>query len=391
MTSSNSNKETCEKLLTEYFDEYTLLTQLRSQLNDALKNGYFLITKSRNTMGLKSLGQLQYPENMKPTIKLEIPKDGYNIDNVHNEISYHEIQTDIKKNNNNNNNGNNNNNNNNNNGNNETGENESTTRRRTKFNKEPEISVDPKTGTTTMGSIERLLSSSSIDQESDSDSDSDDENNDDNSDDNENNNGNENSGEKKSTPRKPKRRTTELKANPIFWFGYLTPATLKQSQLYFKQVVIGLVLGLASASDPRCLSQLAPYFNGQKQRVQMTVVMPNGNVVFTRNDLYYFPQGHFLTNGDSFSVVTSDNEDCANSKVQPFAETKPSISFYDRSGIVLNQDGTCSMTPLWKDPSSPGFNLELQCSPSGMNYAWSNDHFFAFNFKAAGSKTGEAC
>ncbi|EFA76215.1 hypothetical protein PPL_09976 [Heterostelium album PN500] len=71
----NKKKQDLERLMAKYFDEYQSLQLLRSQLNEALKTGYFLMSKSRMSMGLKSLGQLQYPENMKSSVLIKKPID----------------------------------------------------------------------------------------------------------------------------------------------------------------------------------------------------------------------------------------------------------------------------------------------------------------------------
>eukprot|EP01132_Coremiostelium_polycephalum_P001434 gene1434-1808_t len=235
-TDVNSNNSSCskdeiEKLYINYFDEYESLVSLRNQFHDALKNGYFLLTKSRYSMGLKSLGQLQYPEYMKPNYIITKPKNENQIINTdynthHDDYFTIESIDDLKKNQKSvgNNGGSSNND-----KNNSTGSNSGTsTRRRTNFNKEPEINSS--NGVSTMGSLEKLLNSTSVNDNSDSDSDVDD--SDSEGDENENENNTQN---KKKVEPKHKKKT--LKADPIYWFGYMTPSTLKQSQAYFKQSV----------------------------------------------------------------------------------------------------------------------------------------------------------
>ncbi|GAM17515.1 hypothetical protein SAMD00019534_006900 [Acytostelium subglobosum LB1] len=290
------SKQEAEQLIAKYFDEYQSVTLLRSQLNETLKNGYFMLSKSRMSMGLKSLGQLQYPQNIKPGFMLKgvhddqdaLETDIYQVQTPpapKEETIYTIVESDeeddqkdpfqqysrsggssngnggkqqqqqqkkISNNNDvssssssspskqkseqhtNNNSGN-------------------TSTRRRNVGKGEEVdtsssststSTSTSTGTSTsqsMSRIEKLLQSSTITEsltsngssrhEDRSDGDFDDYSSDESDSDNDNQ-------RMVSMTNKVKREKQKtLKKDPIYWFGYLTPATLKQSQTQFKQAI----------------------------------------------------------------------------------------------------------------------------------------------------------
>ncbi|KAN0037700.1 hypothetical protein ACTFIV_003054 [Dictyostelium citrinum] len=248
----DSNKDGNEELIIEYLNEYEQLTILRDQFNENLKNGYFLISKSKYSMGQKSLGQLQYPENIKSlfNVKIEDCKYSYESkDDTFLSIQYNDDNQAKSNNDNNKNNssiGNNKNNINNNNNNKE--QSSTTTRRRNVNSKEPIIKTSSN-GVTTMGSLESLLNNCSTNDDSDNSSE-DEPDTDDDDDDNDNsyeNNPNLTEEEKQKIFQekvKKQQQKKKLKANkkiirkdPIYWFGISTPTSLKQSQSYFKQAI----------------------------------------------------------------------------------------------------------------------------------------------------------
>ncbi|KAF2073395.1 hypothetical protein CYY_005308 [Polysphondylium violaceum] len=187
---AQQQKEEIEKLTTQFFDELEYLNELREQYNELLKNGYFYLAKSRYSMGLKSLGQLQYPENIKSTFTITIDSD--------NSLSIHERQDKKKS--------------------------PSSSSNNTSSSSSSTTTTTKRRG----GNKESKTKADSDDESSDDES----ENNNNNQENNENNQ----DGEKK--PATPKRGNKELiKKDPIYWFGIMTPSTLKQSQSYFKQSI----------------------------------------------------------------------------------------------------------------------------------------------------------
>ncbi|KAN0044929.1 hypothetical protein ACTA71_006455 [Dictyostelium dimigraforme] len=252
----DSNKDGNEELIIEYLNEYEELTKLRNQFNENLKNGYFLISKSKYSMGQKSLGELQYPENIRSLLNVKIEDCKYNYeskDETFLSIQYiddKQAKPNNDSNKNNKNNGvngigNKNDNNNNNNNNKE----QSTTRRRNVNSKEPIIKTSSN-GVTTMGSLESLLKNCSTNDNSDSDGSnitSDDEPDTDEEDNSYENNPNLTEEEKqkifqekvKNLQQKKKLKANKkiIRKDPIYWFGISTPTSLKQSQSYFKQAI----------------------------------------------------------------------------------------------------------------------------------------------------------
>ncbi|KAK5580597.1 hypothetical protein RB653_000619 [Dictyostelium firmibasis] len=131
-------------------------------------------------------------------------------------------------------------------------------------------------------------------------------------------------------------------------------------------------IGEASCSD-----QLAGHFNQNNQNVQLTVVRPQGDVVYISNTLYYYTG--FLTNGNSFpAVFSSKTRTTASGRVQPFDIDQQETSFYDRSGIVFRQDGSLTVRALWGN-----FNANLTCVNSGsLNYGIAdNGYLVSLQFK----------
>ncbi|EAL70254.1 hypothetical protein DDB_G0274723 [Dictyostelium discoideum AX4] len=240
-----SNKDGNEELIIEYLNEYEQLTILRDQFNENLKNGYFLISKSKYSMGQKSLGELQYPENMKPlfNVKIEDCKYSYDTkDDTFLSIQYNDNNKQAKSNNDSSI------------GNNKNSKEQSsstttTTRRRNVNSKEPIIKTSSN-GVTTMGSLESLLNNCSTNDNSSDDDDDDESDTDEEDEDNDNsfeNNPNLTEEEKQKIFQekvKKQQQKKKLKANkkiirkdPIYWFGISTPTSLKQSQSYFKQAI----------------------------------------------------------------------------------------------------------------------------------------------------------
>ncbi|KAN0003052.1 hypothetical protein ACTFIZ_009199 [Dictyostelium cf. discoideum] len=245
------NKDGNEELIIEYLNEYEQLTILRDQFNDNLKNGYFLISKSKYSMGQKSLGELQYPENMKSLFNVKIEDSKYSYDSKDDtffSIQYIDNNKQAKSNNDSSIS---------NNKNNNSKEQSSsstktttttTTRRRNVNSKEPIIKTSSN-GVTTMGSLESLLNNCSTNDNSsddeDDESDTDEEEDDDNNSFENNPNLTEEEKQKIFQEKvKKQQQKRKLKANkkiirkdPIYWFGISTPTSLKQSQSYFKQAI----------------------------------------------------------------------------------------------------------------------------------------------------------
>ncbi|GAM18611.1 hypothetical protein SAMD00019534_017860, partial [Acytostelium subglobosum LB1] len=129
---------------------------------------------------------------------------------------------------------------------------------------------------------------------------------------------------------------------------------------------------VANAAD--CKSALSKYFNGD-QMVQMTAVMSNGQVFYTVQKLYLFYT--FLTNGNPFYVVESTKEACINGHLNPFDIHNQTISFFDRSGIVIQPTGEVTLSPLWKPAGDTFYKFNLNCD---QNVLYGNDQGSMFTF-----------
>ncbi|KAM9990740.1 hypothetical protein ACTFIY_006789 [Dictyostelium cf. discoideum] len=148
-------------------------------------------------------------------------------------------------------------------------------------------------------------------------------------------------------------------------------------------VILSTIFFLATnyikIGEASCSEQLEGYFNQKNQNVQLTFVRPQGDVVYISNTLSYYPYGSFLTNGNSFPALFSSKTKTTPSGVQPFDIDQKETSFYDRSGIILRQDGSLSMRALWSGP----FNVNLTCTNSGsLNYGIAdNGYLVSLQFK----------
>ncbi|EFA78764.1 hypothetical protein PPL_08225 [Heterostelium album PN500] len=152
---------------------------------------------------------------------------------------------------------------------------------------------------------------------------------------------------------------------------------------------IGLVvIGCMSVN---CSSSLAKYFGpNSKHIVSMTATLHDGNVYYTRHYLYWYPNGGFLTNGDGFAVLSSGQTECINGVVEPFGINRQETSFYDRSGIIIRQNGTVSFSPLWKPNSDSSYNFNLICEDS-IIYGMDQGNAFSFVFTDDKSEIGGSC
>ncbi|KAN0034465.1 hypothetical protein ACTFIV_000978 [Dictyostelium citrinum] len=133
--------------------------------------------------------------------------------------------------------------------------------------------------------------------------------------------------------------------------------------------------------ESSCLEQLAGYFNEKDQKVQLTFVRPQGDVVYISNTLSFYYYGSFLTNSNSFPALFSSKTKTTPSGVQPFDVAQQQTSFFDRNGIVLNKDGSLSMRAVWSGVQP--FKVNLTCTNSGsFNYGIAdNGYLVSLQFK----------
>ncbi|EFA84941.1 hypothetical protein PPL_01934 [Heterostelium album PN500] len=164
----------------------------------------------------------------------------------------------------------------------------------------------------------------------------------------------------------------------------------------FKQsIYLILLLNIFSSTmlvQADCTQQLASYFNFNSHLLQMTAVMRNGQVFYTRQTITPFNVGPnilMLTNGNSFDVLCSDNNKCVNGASQTFS-TKIN-SFFDAKGINIYPNGQVNLYPLWRIPADPVYRFNLTCSPtSNVFYGFAQENYFAFSF-VNGTTVGSSC
>lgn len=60
----NDNLQKLDELLLQFFEIYEILLKRRDELKIVMKNGFLAMSKARYTLGNKSVGELQYSQNM---------------------------------------------------------------------------------------------------------------------------------------------------------------------------------------------------------------------------------------------------------------------------------------------------------------------------------------